>query len=82
MDNHLDRELDPTMSNYVFKLDEGNVQVNYSFSGIFCPSIVVHFKQFLLSAGFTEATVAECFQQAAEEYYDYIKDGEKSSFIA
>jgi hypothetical protein len=82
MDNHLDRELDPAMSNYVFKLDEGSVQVNYSFSGIFCPSIVVHFKQFLLSAGFTEATIAECFRQAAEEYDDYLENGEKSSFTA
>jgi hypothetical protein len=82
MDSHLDRELDPAMSNYSFKLDEGSVQVNYSFSGIFCPSIVVHFKQFLLSAGFTEATVADCFQQAADEYYELQKDGGKSSFIA
>jgi hypothetical protein len=82
MDNHLDREFDPAMSNYFFKLDEGSVQVNYSFSGIFCPSIVTHFKQFLLSAGFTEATIAECFRQAAEEYDDYLKNGEKSSFVA
>ena len=82
MDNHLDREFDPAMSNYVFKLDEGSVQVNYSFSGIFCPSVVTHFKQFLLSAGFTEATIAECFRQAAEEYDDYLKNGEKSSFVA
>ena len=82
MDNHLDRELDPAMSNYTFKLDEGSVQVSYSFSGIFCPSIVVHFKQFLLSAGFTEATVAECFREAAEEYDTYLKAGEKSSFTA
>jgi len=82
MDNHLDRELDPAMSNYTFKLDEGSVQVNYSFSGIFCPDIIVHFKQFLLSAGFTENTIAECFQQAATDYCDYVKDDEKSSFIA
>jgi hypothetical protein len=82
MDSHLDRELDPAMSNYSFKLDEGNTQVSYSFSGIFCPDIIVHFKQFLLSAGFTEGTVADCFHQAAEEYYDYVKDGDKSSFIA
>ena len=82
MDNHLDRELDPAMSNYMFKLDEGSVQVNYSFSGIFCPDIVVHFKQFLLSAGFTEATIAECFRQTAEEYDDYLETGEKSSLAA
>jgi len=82
MDNHLDRELDPAMSNYIFKLDEGSVQVHYSFSGIFCPDIIVHFKQFLLSTGFTEATVAECFRQAAEEYDAYLKAGEKSSFSA
>lgn len=82
MDNYLDRELDPAMSAYTFKLDEGSVQVNYSFHGIFCPDIVVHFKQFLLSAGFTEATVAECFRQAVEEYDDYLKDCEKSSLVA
>ena len=82
MDNHLDRELDPAMSNYVFKLDEGSVQVHYSFSGIFCPDIVVHFKQFLLSAGFTEAAVAGCFRQVVEEYDDYLENSEKSSFSA
>jgi len=81
MGHYLDRELDSAMSNYSFKLDEGSVQVNYSFSSIFCPEIINHFKQFLLSAGFHETTIADCFNEAAEEYYDYLKNADKPSFV-